>query len=74
LTENGGAKLIITPSPVNTLNGVIVTGNLDLTGVNAALVIRNGLTLNGTVLLNNGGTIALAPRPLTPAKSYLEIP
>ena len=58
VTQNGGAKLIITNNGGNTLDGVRVNADLDLTG--ARLRIRNGLTLSGSVLLDNGGTLTFA--------------
>jgi hypothetical protein len=59
VTLADGAKLICTGNPANTLDGVSLTGDLDVTASLAQVLIRNGLTLTGSVLLANGGTMTI---------------
>jgi hypothetical protein len=57
VTLNEGAKLIIVNNIPSTLDGVTLNGDLDVTSSGARVFIRNGLTLNGSVLLDRGGNI-----------------
>src|SRR4030095_9539989 len=58
LVQKGGAKLMIASNPANTFDAVSVMGDLDMTNPGARLLIRNGLTLSGSVLLDNSGSIS----------------
>ncbi|MCL4177578.1 MAG: Ig-like domain-containing protein [Verrucomicrobia bacterium] len=60
LRQMGGARMIFAALPSNTFDGVNVEGDLDLRTSSARLLIRNGLTLTGTVLLDNSGAIGFA--------------
>src|SRR5262249_42464943 len=51
---SGGATLIMSNNSNNRLTAVTVNGNLDLSGDNSWLRVRDGLTLNGTASI--GGT------------------
>lgn len=55
VTQNAGAKLIITADGGNTLDGISLDGDLEITG--ARLRIRNSLMLSGSVLLDKNGSI-----------------
>ena len=55
VTENGAARLKFTGEPANILDGVTVQGDLDLTNPGARLLIHNGLTVSGKVLIDGGG-------------------
>ncbi len=57
IVESGSGKLIIPSNRNNTFDAVTVTGDLDMTTVNAILVIKNGLTLHGAARLNDGATL-----------------
>jgi hypothetical protein len=59
VTQTGEAKLIFTNSS-GTFDDVSVNGDLELTSVGARLLIRNGLTLTGNVLLDNGSALGFA--------------
>src|SRR4029077_9294345 len=52
-----GAKLICTSNPDSVLDGVSLKGDLDVTASFAQVGVRNGLTLTGSVLLENSGTM-----------------
>ncbi|MEO8429176.1 MAG: Ig-like domain-containing protein, partial [Verrucomicrobiota bacterium] len=60
VTENGTGKLTFTSHPANTLDAVTVNGDLDLTNSLARAVIRNGLSLTGSVVLDNTAAITFA--------------
>jgi hypothetical protein len=53
-----GARLVLRTG--NTLDGVTVTGDLDLTTGTARVLARNGLTVSGRILINNLGAIGFA--------------
>src|SRR5262249_48316424 len=57
VTQEGAARLRFTGHSGNTLDGVTVQGDLILTNASARVGIRNGLTLTGTVLIDNGAVI-----------------
>ena len=57
VTQDAGGKLLFAPNGANTLDGVSVVGDLELTNTSARAVIRNGLTLLGSVVLDNAGAI-----------------
>lgn len=54
VTISGGAKLSTTGINGNTLDGVTLQGDLNVTG---RIFIRNGLSLTGNVLLDVGGNL-----------------
>ena len=57
VTQTAQGALVFTSSQ-NTLDGVTVNGDLDLTTSNARLKVLNGLTLNGDARIDNNGAIA----------------
>ena len=57
VTQTAQGGLLITNSGQNTLDGVTVNGDLDLTATSARLRVLNGLTLNGDARIDNGGAI-----------------
>ncbi|MCI0542013.1 MAG: Ig-like domain-containing protein, partial [Verrucomicrobiales bacterium] len=60
VSQRGEGKLLFGASVVNTLDGVSVEGDLVLTNTSARVLIRNGLTLAGNVLLDNGAAMSFA--------------
>ncbi len=60
VTQEGGGQLIFSSNPGNRLDAVKVVGDLDLTRNAGRVLIRNGLTLEGTVRLDNGGVIGFS--------------
>lgn len=60
VTQSSEARLLFAPSAANTLDALKVTGDLVLTNASARAVVRNGLELTGTVILDNGGTLTFA--------------
>ncbi len=58
--QNAEAKLIFTADARNTLDGVNVVGDLELTNNSARALIRNGLSLDGSVVLDNVSAITFA--------------
>jgi RHS repeat-associated protein len=60
VTETGGAKVVGTAGGTfygGTLDGVTLNGDLDMSGGSARLTVANGLVLNGTATIGNGGAI-----------------
>jgi RHS repeat-associated protein len=53
ITTAGGNDLVGIGGGGNTLSGVTLDGTLDVTSNYAAVVVANGMTLNGTILLGN---------------------
>ncbi|MBI3415185.1 MAG: Ig-like domain-containing protein [Verrucomicrobia bacterium] len=58
--QTEGAKLLFAPNTLNTLDGLRVEGDLELTNTLSRALIRNGLTLTGSVILDNTGTITFS--------------
>ncbi len=56
-TANGGVLRAISSS-ANYLDAAVIDGTLDLTSVNARERVVNGLTLNGTVNIDNNGILS----------------
>src|SRR5919106_1267661 len=61
VSQTGGAKLLFPfPHARNTFDAMRVEGDLLLTNTSARALIRNGLDLNGTAILDNAGGITFA--------------
>jgi hypothetical protein len=56
--QNGVGKLLFAANAGNTLDAMNVAGDLVLTNTSARAVIRNGLALTGSVILDNAGEIS----------------
>jgi hypothetical protein len=57
INEEDGYGLVIESTQGGTLDEVTLNGSLDMTEYNSFLHVQNGLTLNGTLLLNYGGRV-----------------
>jgi hypothetical protein len=55
VAQAAGGRLLFSGNAQNTLDGVAVSGDLDLTTGSARLLVRNGLALTGTVRIDNNG-------------------
>jgi hypothetical protein len=61
VTESGGAQLIFNTNYLNNrLDGVTINGDLDLTLSGAAVLVLNGLTLNGTAHLGSNAALGFS--------------
>lgn len=60
VTEVGGGGLFFAANTIDNLDGVSVAGDLVVTNSNARVVIHNGLSLTGTVVLDNTGVIVFS--------------
>lgn len=60
VTQNAEARLILPANGAGVLDALRVTGDLVITNTSARAIIRNGLQLTGTVILDNTGTITFA--------------
>ena len=60
INTSGTGALMVFSNGSNVLSGVTVNGLVDVsTNVNARERINNGLTLNGTINIANGGVVSL---------------
>jgi hypothetical protein len=53
VSASSGAKVVVATTSGNTLDGVTLNSDLDLTASSAAATVLNGLTLNGTATFGN---------------------
>ncbi len=60
IKQVGNGKLFFGPNVVNTLDGIRLEGDLELTNTAARAVIRNGLVVSGRVVMDNSGVMAFS--------------